>query len=181
MRDQETIDFGMDGYLASLDEDLDHVDVGITAEEGAQKHGPSSDGKQTDITMAELATIQEFGTMINVTPKMRGFLGATGMHLRNDTTTITIPPRPFMRNTFDEQEKELGREIDRLETQILTKKISRRDALKRIGGMHQIEIQRNISHGDWAANHPYTKDKKGSSQPLIDTGAMRQAINFEVG
>jgi len=182
-KDQEEIDFGLDNYMAELDDDLSFVDVGILSKDGAKKHGPTSDGKQSDITMAELATIQEFGTVINVTPKMRKFLSATGLNLSPETKVITIPSRPFMRQTFDEQESELGAMAEKLDRDILTKQTSRRAALNQLGQSHRQEIQKNMStSGKFKANHPYTvARKKGKSMPLIDSGAMRQAIDFEVG
>jgi hypothetical protein len=179
---QEEVDFGWDHYLQELDDDLSFVDVGITAKDGAQKHGPTEEGKQTDITLAQLATIQEFGTVIAVTPKMRGFLSATGMNLSSGTTTITIPSRPYMRQTFDEELKNLQTRADELEFQVLTKGISKRSALNELGQMHVNQIQKNMkTSGKWEENHPYTIEKKGSSQPLIDSGRLRQSINFEVG
>ena len=181
-KDQEVIDLGWEHYIQELDKDLSYVDVGILARDGARKLPPTSEGKQTDITVAQLAAIQEFGTVINVTPKMRGFLSATGMHLSPGTTTITIPSRPYMRQTFDENENELAKQADFLERQILTKKMSKRLALSELGQMHRQQIQKSMStQGKFKANHPYTVEKKGSSQPLIDSGGLRQAIDFEVG
>ena len=174
-KDQEWVNFqDWDGYLAELEKDLSYVDVGITAKDGAEDHG--------GISMARLAAVQEFGVVINVTPKMRGFLGATGLHLKDDTKEITIPSRPYMRGTFDEQENVLAKKADELEKAILTKGMSKRLALSELGQMHRQEIQKNMkTQGKYAENHPYTIQKKGSSNELIDTGRLRQAINFEVG
>lgn len=181
-RAQEEIDFGWNHYLQELDDDLSFVDVGITAKDGAQKHGPTDEGKQTDITLAQLAAIQEFGTVIAITPKMRGFLRATGMNLNPSTMTITIPSRPFMRQTFDEELKTLQKKADELEFQVLTKGISKRSALGELGQIHVNQIQKSMkTSGKWEANHSYTVEKKGSSQPLIASGTLRQSINFEVG
>jgi len=175
-KSQEVIDFGMENYLAELDKDLSFVDVGITAKVGAKTAGKG------DITLAHLASIQEFGVVIQVTEKMRGFLGATGMHLKKDTTTITIPSRSYMRGTFDEQESELAQMSDELEFEIVTKGKSMRSALNELGVTHEIQIQRNMKDkGRFEPNHPYTIEKKGSSTPLIDTGRLRQSISHEVG
>lgn len=182
-KDQEWVNFqDWDGYLVELGKELSYVDVGITAKNGAQKSPPTSEGKQSDITLAQLAAIQEFGVTIAVTPKMRGFLGATGLHLKADTKEIVIPSRPFMRGTFDEQENTLAKRADELERMILTGKISKRLALSELGQMHRQQIQKNMkTQGKYAANHPYTIRQKGSSNELIDTGRLRQAIDFEVG
>lgn len=180
-KDQEVFDFGMDHYLKELDKDLSFVDIGILAGDGAQKLPPTTEGKQTDITLAQLATIQEFGTVIMVSPKMRVFLAATGLALSPETREITIPSRPFMRQTFDENESLLADLADSLEHQILTKRITVRHALSEIGQTHVNQIQINMSEsGKFAANHPYTIARKKKSQPLINTGRLRQSINYEV-
>ena len=44
------------------------------------------------------AAVQEFGAVIQVTPKMRRFLHAKGLHLRPGTTKIEIPGQHYMRN-----------------------------------------------------------------------------------
>lgn len=175
MKSQEVIDFGWSNILEESKKDFSFVDVGIIASDGAQK-------TSGDLTMAELAHIMEFGVTINVTEKMRGFLGATGMHLKKETNTITIPSRPAIRGTFDEELNQLTRLADDLDKQIASGKMTRKKALTILGQTHQNQIQRAMStSGKYKPNHPYTIEKKGSSQPLIDTGAYRQAINFEVG
>ena len=41
--------------------------------------------------------VHEFGAMIKVTAKMRGFLHSIGIHLKASTSQLHIPPRPFAR------------------------------------------------------------------------------------
>lgn len=181
MKQQEVIDYGWDAYMKSFDE-LSYVDVGILAQPRAKKRPPNEDGKQTDITLAELAAIQEYGTEINVTDKMRGYLSANGLHLSPDTTIITTPSRPFMRQTFDEQESNIAKIVDELNLMIIEGKISKKDALERLGQMHKQDIQKAMStKGKFKENHPFTVERKKSSQPLIDKGLLRQAIDYEVG
>lgn len=177
---QEVIDYGWNDYVNSFD-DYEYVDVGILTEAGAQKR-PPKDGKQTDITLAGLAAIQEYGTQIQVTAKMRGFLSANGLDLSQSTQTITIPARPFMRQTFDENESMIFRMVDEKDRLVMEGKTTRKAALNEIGQTHRQQIQKAMStQGKFKANHPYTVDKKGSSMPLIDTGGLRQAIDYEVG
>lgn len=49
---------------------------------------------------ARVARIQEYGVTIGVTPAMRGYLHAEGLHLSASTAYIVIPPRPFVRPAF---------------------------------------------------------------------------------
>jgi hypothetical protein len=175
-KDQEIIDFGWEKYLEELNDDFSYVDVGVVAKDGAQK---VEDG----LTLAELAHIQEFGVKITVTPKMKGFLGATGMQLKKETKEITIPPRSAIRGTFDENEAGLSRLVSEQEKEIQAGRQTKKRALTMIGQTHQNQIQKAMStSGKFAPNHPYTIEKKGSSQPLIgESGRYRQSINFEVG
>lgn len=172
---QEVIDMGWEHYIKELDDKLDYVDVGIVSSKEEYVQG--------NFTMAQLATVQEFGTEITVTDKMRMYLRANGMPIKNDTKTITIPSRPFMRQTFDERESELAELADSLEKRILTNKSTKHDALKRLGQTHRQQIQSHMKESDnFEPNHPFTlKQKKPKTKPLINTGRMRQAIDFEVG
>ncbi len=180
MKSQEVIDFGWKNYVQQLRKET-YVDIGILSKPGAQKL-PPKDGKSSDITLAELAAIQEFGTEIQVTKKMRGFLGANGLPLSKDTKVITIPPRPFMRQTFDEEEKALARLVEEKDREVLNQRTTRRKALSEIGQTHRQQVQRAMStQGKFAENHPFTKERKKSSTPLIDEGGLRQAIDYEVG
>ena len=83
--------------LNDLMKDLDKkvsIKVGIIGEQAYEKH------PHTDLTMAHLGAIHEFGATIQVTDKMRAYLHHIGVHLKADTTTITIPARSFLRDTF---------------------------------------------------------------------------------
>ena len=175
MKDQEVIDMGWDNYLKESEGDFSYVDVGVIASDGAEKVGQ-------DLTLAELAHIQEFGVMINVTEKMRRYLGANGLNLKKDTKFIVIPSRPAIRGTFDENEANLFKLVDQQEKEVLAGRSTRKRALSMIGQTHQNQIQKSMATGGkFAPNHTFTKERKGSDQPLIDTGRFRQSINFEVG
>lgn len=58
---------------------------------------PSSAGQE----LLRIARVQEFGCTIDVTPAMRGYLAATGLHLHADTMSIIIPPRPFVSTALE--------------------------------------------------------------------------------
>ncbi len=58
-------------------------------------HRKAADG--TDI--AELHEREE-GVRIKVTPKMRAYLHARGLHLKRSTTEIFIPGRPYIKPSF---------------------------------------------------------------------------------
>jgi hypothetical protein len=55
-----------------------------------------------------------------------------------------------------------------------------RTSLQRLGIEAQGDVQMSIVSGGWAPNSPVTVKMKGSSRPLIDTGAMRQSVTYVV-
>lgn len=91
-----------------------------------------------------------------------------------------IPERPFMRDTFDQQKDKWGRAADTAISAILSGKFDPERAFGVLGQMSEDDIKAAITNGDWVKNSEATIELKGSSQPLIDTGAMRQAIRYEV-
>lgn len=50
---------------------------------------------------------------------------------------------------------------------------------ERIGRQAQARVRRAIRAGDFAPNSPITVILKGSSKPLVDTGALFQSITFD--
>lgn len=98
----------------------------------------------------------------------------------NELGTETIPERPFMRDTFDQQKGKWGRTADTAISAILSDRFSPKRAFGVLGQMAEDDIKTAIGEGGWTPNAPSTIAQKGSSQPLIDTGAMRQAIRYKV-
>ena len=94
-------------------------------------------------------------------------------------TSNGIPERPFIRQTFDNhlgqitaaQEAAVRRVMDGASPQ---------EAADIVGAMVKGLMQREIAEGGFAANKPATIKRKGSDVPLIDTGQMRQSVQFVV-
>ena len=131
-----------------------YVKVGYP-EEKARKHKPKEKGDAID--MAQLAAIQEFGT-------------ANGR----------IPPRPFMADTFDANQPEVNQQIEKIKDKVFQGLITVKQGWQQLGAWYKGQIQKNMVDGVWQENAEYTIQKKGSSKPLIDTGQLRQSIDFEV-
>lgn len=98
----------------------------------------------------------------------------------NEFGTSRIPARPFMRSTFDEQRRKWGNIADRALGSILSLTTAPEQALSILGEQAQSDIQRKITTLREPPNAQSTVDIKGSSNPLLDTGAMRQAIRYTV-
>ncbi len=65
--------------------------------------GERSNGKE----LVSIAAVQEFGATIKVTPRMRAFLHAKGLHLKPSTKAIVIPPRPYIRPAWEEGRQDI--------------------------------------------------------------------------
>ena len=95
-------------------------------------------------------------------------------------TSRGIPERPFMRFS-NEQNKGAYRSINRSNAKkIMRGEMTMRRALDLLGIAAQGHIQQSIVDLRSPANSPATVKAKGSSNPLIDTGEMRQAVTYLV-
>ena len=83
---------------------------------------------------------------------------------------------------FEQKQKEIQAILfaagEPLELKRLAQGASAQDILEKIGVFQKGLIQRKIVDGTFEPNAPSTIRKKGSSRPLIDTGRMRQSVNF---
>ena len=90
-----------------------------------------------------------------------------------------IPSRPFMRNAMRKHKKDIRkglRRVARAETGAKPANIQ----MMRLGMAAQNWVRREITDLRTPPNAPMTIAKKRSSNPLIDTGRMRQEIQFRV-
>ena len=127
-----------------------------------------------------LAAIHEYGCNIKVTPKMRAFLHAKGLHLRKDTTVIRIPERSFLRSGHDKEIDGVMEKAGRAVGQVLSGQMSEEQLFDLIGEMLSTKIKAYARDLSKPSNHPYTVEQKGSSNPLVDTGNMIEGIAWRV-
>lgn len=156
---------------------------------GLQAGKRTKDGK---MDMAELGSIQEFGSSV-----------------RN------IPQRPFMRDTFDEKNRMWHEMAWKLIGLVVDGKETAKGTMDVLGSQMQGDVQRKIVQGPFVPNAPYTVFKKlsksrhkifreaaryindgqrknmgkrldkisgleGATTPLIDSGRMRQSIRYVI-
>ena len=130
--------------------------------------------------MELIASVQEFGCRIPVTEKMRKYLHSQGLHLKPSTTEIVIPERSFIRAGWDENEGEINRKYEELIEDVFEQGISASAFLDAMGQEARDRIRDYARDLRDPANHPFTIEKKSSSNPLVDSGDMIQAIDYEV-
>lgn len=97
----------------------------------------------------------------------------------NELGTEHMPSRPFLRKSVDENEDGI---IDFLQEKRdgLIAGASAEQILKEIGLFQKDLVQEKITEGDFTPDAPSTVRKKGSSKPLIDSGRMRQSVNYVI-
>lgn len=148
-------------YLASH-----HLEIGIFGEDNSE--------------LLMIARVQEFGAEINVTEKMRGYLHAAGLHLRDSTEQINIPERSFMRAGFDTMRRNIRKRAEKLVYQTISLEIPPRATLDALGNHIVSQLQNYLTQISNPPNHPFTVQQKGSSNTLIDEGRLRQSITYKI-
>ena len=111
--------------------------------------------KSGDIDLASLAAVHEYGTS-------------------------KIPERPFMRQAFDKKNRDLTQFTALIVKRIGDQSETVHSGLSKLGVWMQGKVRLEIAQGSFAALAPATARAKGDPKPLIDTGRMRQAVDFEV-
>lgn len=97
----------------------------------------------------------------------------------NELGSSDIPARPFMKQSFENHEDELKNGCD-LVNRTLAAGGTAEQALDKLGVIVKGLVQEEIVDGDFTPNAEATVKKKGSAQPLIDTGHMRQSVNYVI-
>ena len=90
--------------------------------------------------------------------------------------SIKIPPRPFFRNAIDNN---MQRWLDFLGRDLVNTN-NAETSYNRLGEVVRGDIVESITQLDTPPNAPKTIARKGSSNPLIDTGFLRSNVTFKV-
>ncbi len=101
----------------------------------------------------------------------------------NELGTEHIPSRPFIRQSVDNNQDKINNYL-KARVKALAKGASAEDTLKKIGVYQQRLIQEQIVTGNYEENkEPYKSRKERKhppAVPLIDTGRMRQSVNYVI-
>ena len=98
----------------------------------------------------------------------------------NELGTANAPPRPFIRQSVDNNAGQINAMCKAQIQAIVRGEKTAKDALQALGVMQKGFVQATIRNGDFTPNAPSTIKKKKSDKPLIDTGRMRQSVNFVI-
>lgn len=158
--------------------------VGIH-EEATDPDGP--------LTMAQLGAVHEFGAEINHpggTPygyatkqdaeagKVRFLEKGQGFMVLGETEPhqITIPERPWLQPGAEAGEADYVRAIE----DGVANDLDSETILNQVGALAVGSVQQMVVDVKSPPNAPSTIRKKGSANPLVDTGAMRQSVHYKL-
>lgn len=167
------------------------VEVGIIKGEPKEVRRGGKIEIEAAISTAEVAYYNEFGAEINhpggtpyiiveggkavfVKKGTPGIVGVTKPH------KIVIPERPFFRSTIKEEKKNLQKLRVDLSKKMVAGKRDLNSSLSLLGDHLAQKIREKIVELKSPGNAASTKRKKGSSNPLYDTGQMAQSITYAV-
>lgn len=176
-------DKGVGGIIAEIEKEGGYVDIGVQADEseelliiaGAHEFGATI--KHPGGTSFGYRTEKEAKAgKVRFLKKGKGFmeLGKTKAHV------INIPARPYIRATIDGNEELFLRHADTLADEILDGNMTKHEALTEIGQLIEGETKKYMINLRSPANAPSTIKKKGSDNPLIDTGLLVGSIRYAV-
>lgn len=182
---------GVQDVMAELRAELekltsDHVvTVGI--------HEDAGNVESNDLTMAGLGAVHEFGAEINHPGGTNYGYASKAAADRNEVRflkdgagyavlgvtqphKINIPARPWLSPGVDASNLEYVKLIE----DGVANGDTMDQTLNRVGVVAVASVQRYMTELRTPPNAPSTIKRKGSSNPLIDSGAMRQSVTYKI-
>lgn len=95
----------------------------------------------------------------------------------NEFGTVRIPARPAFRTTIAKQSKTWG---DKLGKAVVATKYDGQKALALLGQSMRDDLEAEIAQWSTPGNAPSTIARKGFDKPLVHTGVMQRAPDYEV-
>lgn len=176
---------GLQQAQEALRKELEKIQSGYVTVGIHEDAGMIPDG---DISMAHLGAVQHYGADINHPGGTRYVIGEDGMakFVSNSFTgpvsgvtqahQIKIPPRPWLDVGVASGTKEYLAVI----AEGVEKGLSSNTILNQIGVEAVGHVQQYIRDLKSPPNANSTKRKKGSDNPLIDTGSMMQSVKYTI-
>ena len=126
------------------------------------------------------------GTSVNV-----GFFGGRHFEKKNNIDVVKvaatnqygtdkIPSRPFMSMSADVMQDRNADTFVKYAIEFIHNGGGVSEVFEKIGKLCSQIIREVIGNGDYVPLSPVTIARKGSSQPLIDTGTMKRSVEYEI-
>lgn len=136
---------------------------------------------EDDANILMIARVHEFGVDINVTQKMRGFFLAQGTPLSKGKNKISIPERSFIRSGYDKNLNKIVKVVENLLPKVFSFDLTVDQFYEQLGAYTVGFIQEYMTDLRDPPNAPLTLEKKKpKTNPLIDTGKLRESITYKV-
>lgn len=169
--------FKVEFDTSKLDKTLDDM---LEKIKKVQSHAIEIGVLVNDSEIQMIAHVHEYGATINVTPKMRAWFAYQGYPLKASTTVIKIPERSYMRSGIKNNKKEIVQKTGKLLPDVILHGVDEEKFLQSIGDEFAGLIQKNLRDLKTPPNSGMTKERKKSSNPLIDTGRLVGEIKARV-
>ncbi|AAX88343.1 TPA: hypothetical protein ACPIWO_000468 [Haemophilus influenzae] len=97
----------------------------------------------------------------------------------NEYGTAHIPSRPFIRQTFEDNQQALAQYLGRV-VENVAKGDDLVQELSKLGQWYQDKQKKTLTSYPWTPNAPSTRRRKKSSKPLVDTSQLVNSIRYKV-
>lgn len=91
-----------------------------------------------------------------------------------------VPQRSFLRDTFDLHERKYAKLLAKGTERVIKQNEDPKKTLFVVGETARADVIKRINQGILPENSPATIAAKGSTLPLVDTGALRSSITARV-
>jgi len=144
-----------------------------------------------DIKLKELS-LQKILEKMNKTPhvavgilqdeKVEGSFSITDLAATHEygSSDGRIPARSFIRSTFEAKQKKYAKLISDLQSKIIFKNLTIKQALLTLGEVVSKDMVATINRGIEPTLKPGTIKRKKSTKPLVDTGRLKGSITHEI-
>lgn len=179
----EDKDLGMKELIRRLKADENVVDIGIQSDED-QKLIVIAAANEFGATIKHPGgTAYGYATQKDARKRKVKFLKAGSGYKILGTTkphVITIPARSYIRSTVDENQDKYQNISEKLVGKMISSKMTKRQALEIMGQTIEADIKRKIRTLRTPPNAASTIRRKGTDNPLVNTGLLGGSIRFVI-
>ena len=136
------------------------------------------DTNNTDKLLKQLESLFKKEITVGLHGDVGGDILSRGIY--NEFGTKNIPERSFIRAGYDTEKKNIINDAEKLTRKVVAMEIKPQTAANLLGDATKGRIQEFAIDLRDPPNAQSTIDKKGSSNPLVDTGQMIGAIDYKV-
>jgi|AntRauTorckE6833_2_1112554.scaffolds.fasta_scaffold57408_1 hypothetical protein len=93
---------------------------------------------------------------------------------------VKIPERAFMRGAFDKRKNKMQKQAEKILNDVLMMKTPAKAAMNSLGQIIVTQVQEYMTNLRTPPNAEATQKAKGSSNPLINSGKLRDSIDYKI-